>query len=559
MSDYFNVGVYRRHITTAKPAAELWFNRGLNWCYAFHHSEALRCFQRVIDIDPDCAMGYWGLAYATGPYYNIPWPKMSPSGRPKAVTACYHHAQKAKELSLSKAVTAVEKALCAALSHRFQSATETDEEVLARWDDAYAEAMRQVYAQFADDYDVCALTAEALMVRTPWKLWDLQRRMPAEGADTLEAIAIIEAAFEKIRTNRDEDHPGLLHFYIHIMEMSPYPERALAASDTLRPLVPDAGHLIHMPSHIYVLCGQYEKVISSNVEAAAADRKYLAYDPEIGIYYIYLLHNVHFQIYGALFSGQYEEAMRAANEIQEIVKPEYLESDHAFLVNHLEAFYGMQYHVLVRFGKWQEILDETLEHDPKLFCLSNAILQYAKGIAHAVLGNIGEAVHQKTKLEEAWGLIPRERIVFQNDARDIIAVAMEMLDGETEYKRGNYPVAFDHLRAAVAKYDTLNYAEPWSWMMPPRHALGALLLEQGHVTEAKAVYRADLGLDDTLVRPSQHPGNIWSLLGYQECCERSDDKTGQREIGDVLEAAKKVADPVISTSCFCRTQAACCD
>ena len=559
MSVYFDLGRYQRDITTPKTEAKIWFNRGLNWCYSFHHSEALRCFQKVVEIDPECAMGYWGLAYATGPYYNIPWPKMSPTGRPKAVKACFEYAQKAKELSVSTTVTEVERALCQALGQRFQSSAETDEEALARWDDAYADAMRQVHEQFPDDYDVCALTAEALMVRTPWKLWDLQQRTPAEGADTLEAIAIIEAAFEKLQSRGDGDHPGLLHFYIHIMEMSPYPERALEASDKLRPLVPDAGHLIHMPSHIYVLCGQYEKVISSNVEAAQADKKYLAYDPEIGIYYIYLLHNVHFQIYGALFSGQYEDAIRAANEIQDIVKPEYLESDHAFLVNHLEAFYGMKYHVLVRFGKWQEILDEELEYDPRLFCVSNAILQYGKGIAHAVLGNISEAKCQKSKLEEAFDLIPPERLVFQNDARDIIGVAMEMLDGETEYKDQNYTVAFDHLRTAVEKYDTLNYSEPWSWMMPPRHALGALLLEQGHVAEAKEVYRADLGLDDTLVRPSQHPGNIWSLLGYQECCERSGDEAGQTEIAEILEAAKKVADPVISTSCFCRTEVACCD
>ena len=559
MSEYFNLGTYQREISTPQAEAKLWFNRGLNWCYAFHHSEAVRCFQKVIDIDPYCALGYWGLAYATGPYYNVPWLKMSPTARPLAVKTCYENAQKALALATSKAIFDVEIALCEALAQRFQSATETDEEVLARWDDAYADAMRLVYSKYPDDYDVAALTAEAFMVRTPWNLWDLEQRTPTDGADTLEAINIIEKAFEKIQKNSDEEHPGLLHFYIHIMELSPHPERALVASDKLRPLVPDAGHLIHMPSHIYVLCGQYDKVISSNIEATHADKKYLDYNSEIGIYYLYYLHNVHFQIYGAFFSGQYELAINAANQIQKFIKPEFLETDHDFLINYFEYFYSMKYHVLVRFGKWQEILDEKMAYDPNVFCVSNAVLEYSKGIAHAVLGNISEARDQKAKLQNAFAAIPAERIIFQNDAHDIIGVAMEMLDGETEYKCGHYTTAFKHLRTAVRKYDTLNYAEPWSWMMPPRHALGALLLDQGQVAEAKEVYRADLGLDDTLVRPSQHPGNIWSLLGYQECCERTDDASGLDEIAAVLEAAKKVADPLISTSCFCRTTSPCCD
>ena len=296
------------------------------------------------------------------------------------------------------------------------------------------------------------------------------------------------------------------------MEMSPEPERALAASDKLRPLVPGSGHLIHMPSHIYVLCGQYEKTITSNIEAAEADEKYLEYDGELGIYYVYLLHNIHFQMYGAFFSGQYEPAIRAANQMQATVRPEYLLSDHAFLVNYLEAFYGMKAHVLIRFGKWQEILDEPLPENPELFCVTHAVWQYAKGIAHAVLGNIDTALEQQHLLRKAVGALPEDRIVFQNDARDILAVAGPMLAGEREYRRGNYDIAFSHLRKAVELYDDLNYSEPWSWMMPPRHALGALLLEQNYVDEATAVYRADLGLDDTsetITASGQHLEPSW--------------------------------------------------
>ena len=558
MDPYFPLGPYTRSITTHSDEAQIWFNRGLNWCYAFHHKEAIRCFEKTVELDPDCAMGYWGIAYATGPYYNIPWDKMSPSGRPIAIATCYENVQKAIQVAANGDATAVEKALCGALSRRFQASSAADFEVLSLWDDDYANAMREVYRDLAEDDDVCALTAEALMVRTPWKLWDLQNRLPAEGADTLEAIEIIETALARIERNNSAQHAGLLHFYIHIMEMSPEPERALDVSDTLRPLVQGSGHLIHMPSHIYVLCGEYEKTIASNIEAAAADEKYLEYDGALGIYYVYLLHNMHFQVYGAFFSGQYEPAIRAAKQMQATVRPEYLLADHAFLVNYLEAFYGMKAHVLIRFGKWQEILDEPLPEDQEMFCVTYAVWQYAKGIAHAVLGNIDAALEQQRLLRSAVSALPADRIVFQNDTRDILAVAGPMLAGELEYRRGNYDVAFANLRKAVNLYDSLNYSEPWSWMMPPRHALGALLLEKGDVEEATAVYRADLGLDDTLVRPSQHPNNIWSLVGYAECCERQGNKNALNAIRPELDKARKIADASITVSCFCRIGHECC-
>ena len=558
MDPYFPLGPYTRSITTHSDEAQIWFNRGLNWCYAFHHKEAIRCFEKTVELDPDCAMGYWGIAYATGPYYNIPWDKMSPSGRPTAIATCYENVQKAVQVAANGDATAVEKALCGALSRRFQASSAADFEVLSLWDDDYANAMREVYRDLAEDDDVCALTAEALMVRTPWKLWDLQNRVPAEGADTLEAIEIIETALARIERNNSAQHAGLLHFYIHIMEMSPEPERALDVSDTLRPLVQGSGHLIHMPSHIYVLCGEYEKTIASNIEAAAADEKYLEYDGALGIYYVYLLHNMHFQVYGAFFSGQYEPAIRAAKQMQATVLPEYLLADHAFLVNYLEAFYGMKAHVLIRFGKWQEILDEPLPEDQEMFCVTYAVWQYAKGIAHAVLGNIDAALEQQRLLRSAVSALPADRIVFQNDTRDILAVAGPMLAGELEYRRGNYEVSFANLRKAVDLYDSLNYSEPWSWMMPPRHALGALLLEKGDVEEATAVYRADLGLDDTLVRPSQHPNNIWSLVGYAECCERQGNKNALNAIRPELDKARKIADASITVSCFCRIGHECC-
>ena len=556
IDSYFDLGTYSRPITTNAAEAQVWFDRGLNWCYGFHHAEAVRCFQKVVALDPDCAMGYWGIAYAAGPYYNITWLEMPESGRIEALVTTHGNARRAKRLAAN--ATPVEQALCHALTIRFPAPQADNDELFVEWENAYTQAMRQVYARFPQDYDVCAWTAEAMMCRTPWLLWDLQKRLPAEGADTAEARAIIETAFQRIAERGDDPHPGLLHFYIHLMEMSPEPERALAASDALQNLAPDAGHLIHMPSHIYILCGQYEKVLESNVQAVLADDKYVAVYSSLGTYTVYRLHNIHFQIYGAIFLGQYAPALAAANQIQATVTPEALRHEHQWIVNNLEAYYGMKAHVFVRFGKWQEILDEPLPDDPDLFCVTTTLWHYAKGIAYAVLGEIENAAQEQQLFQQALANLPAERIIFNNECREILTVAEAMLAGELEYRRQNYADAFAHLRRSVQLYDSLNYTEPWAWMQPPRHALGALLLEQGHVAEAAQIYRADLGLDDTLVRPSQHPGNIWSLHGYAECCQLLGRSEEAAAIQQQLAAAQRLADVTVNASCFCRTVDHCC-
>jgi tetratricopeptide (TPR) repeat protein len=416
-----------------------------------------------------------------------------------------------------------------------------------------------VYARFPHDYDVCALASEALMFRTPWQLWDLENRVPAEGADTAEAVTILETAMQRTAELGDTPHPGLLHFYIHCMEMSPEPEKALVASDTLQPLVPDSGHLTHMPSHIYIQCGQYEKAIEANLQASVADAKYVAIDSALGVFTVSRLHNLHFQVYGALFSGQYKVALRAANLIQATVTPEALRHENQFLVNRLEGLYGTKAHVYIRFGNWQEILDEPMPEHPLLMCVTTARWRYAKGIAYAVLGEVDKALEQQQLFREALAKIPEGRVIYHNESRDILSVAEAMLEGELEYRRENYDVAFSHLRRSVDLYDNLHYSEPWAWMQPPRHALGALLLEQGHVAEADHVYRADLGLDDTLVRPSQHLGNVWSLHGYAECCRRLGRTEEAAAMELHLQQAQAVADVPINASCFCRKVEECCD
>jgi len=460
---------------------------------------------------------------------------------------------------LIEGISPVEHALIEAFLSRFQSDQVADQEVFAEWDSAYAHAMRDIYARFPEDYDVCALTAEALMVRTPWQLWNLANGAPADGADTLEAMSILETALNQAEERGDIRHPGLHHFYIHGMEMSPEPEKALAVSDRLRTMMPDAGHLLHMPSHIYVLCGQYTKTIETNVEAAIADDKYLAVDSTPSIFFIYHSHNIHFQVYGALFSGQYKEALRASQQFEERFTEDVLRSIESLYVAHfVEWIYATKPHVYIRFGKWEEIIESPLPSDPELYAVTTATWHYAKGIAYAVLGNIEQAVEQQRLFRVALAALPEERITSQNVSAEVLAIGDVMLDGELEYRQGNYDVAFDHLRRSVILYDNLNYTEPWAWMQPPRHALGALLLEQGHVAEAAQIYRADLGLDDTLQRSSQHPNNIWSLHGYAECCQLLGDEEGTATIQKQLAQAQAVADIEVSASCFCRKVESCC-
>lgn len=556
MDSYFNLGHYSRPIATNSPAAQLWFDRGLNWSYGFNHKEAQHCFEKVIQLDPDCAMGYWGVAYAIGPYYNQGWPDYSAKWRPKALHKTHTFAREAQKRAAS--AYPADQALIHALALRFPAAEVTDDAVFTQWNDAYAAAMRDVYARFPDDNDVCALTAEALICRTPWKLWNLDTGVPAAGSDTAEAIAIVEQAFARAAASGTPPHPGLLHFYIHILEMSPYPEQALAACDALLQLVPDSGHLVHMPSHVYILCGLYDRAYESNALAGVADGKFRAYDNKLGLYTVYQLHNVHFKVYAALFLGRYEQAVQAAEEMVALIPPAGLRHEHDYLARYLEGYSGMKAHVYVRFGKWEEIKAEPLPADPDLYCVTTAMWHYAKGVAYAATGDLANAAAQQAQFAQAWQRVPADRRLFENSCRDILAVGEAMLAGELAYREGRYEVAFAHLRESVRRYDQLSYTEPWPWMQPPRHALGALLLEQGQVEEATAVYRADLGLDNTLVRPSQHPNNVWSLHGYVECLQRLGREGETAVYQEKLAQAQQTADFAVTASCLCRQTPHCC-
>jgi tetratricopeptide (TPR) repeat protein len=551
MPDYYDLGTYSRPIGTQSEEAQRWFNRGLIWCYGYNHEESIRCFQKAAEHDPGCAMAYWGIAYASGCNYNKAWEAFREDELEQAFPAIDAALQKA--LAHSTSASPLEQALIAALTRRYP-ADRNDPHAFSAWNDGYAAAMRQVYERFPDDLDVSTLFAEALINRTPWKLWDLPSGQPAEGADTLEAVAVVEKALQRIETDGLEAHPGLLHMYIHILEMSPHPERALPASDALRDLVPDAGHLCHMPSHIDVLCGRYQQAVIANSKAIQADQKYLEREGPLNFYTLYRCHDYHFKLYAAMFLGQSQAALDAANQMVTTISEELLRVELPPMADWLEGFVSMRLHVYVRFGLWDEILAEPLPQDSGLYCVTTAMLHYAKGIALAVKAQIEAAEAEQLKFVEAMRNIPETRYVFNNRCIDILAVAAEMLSGEIEYRKGHFEQAFAHLRRSVELDDHLPYDEPWGWMQPARHALGALLLEQGRVAEAEQVYRDDLGFNTTLSRASQHPENVWSLQGYVECLHKLHKHHEAMQMEERLEQAKAWADVPIQASCFCRLE-----
>jgi len=550
MSDYYDLGVYERQITTRSSDAQLWFTRGLNWCYGFNHEEAIVCFEKALEQDPDCAMAHWGIAYAIGPNYNKPWEAFDDDDKQSSLQRALAAVDAA--VSNAGACTNIEQRLIDALAKRYPA--KADEEDFSPWNDAYANALRDVYGEYRGDLDVCTLFAEALMNRTPWELWDLVSGQPTAGANTLEAIDVLETAFRDLDAEGANQHPGLLHMYIHLMEMSPYPERALKAGDTLADLVPDAGHLRHMPTHIDVLCGHYQNVVARNSSAIVADRKFLEHAGPLNFYSAYRCHDYHFKVYGAMFLGQYQPAIEAAEEMIETLPRDLLMTGSPPMADWLEGFVPIKQHVLIRFGRWQDILAQTLPEDQELYCVTTAMMHYARTVALAATGDVPAAEAERELFLTTRDRVPDSRMLFNNTCLDILQVAEQMLEGEVEYRKGNHEAAFDHLRRSVELDDTLPYDEPWGWMQPARHALGALLLEQDRTEDAEAVYRSDLGLDGKLRRACQHPDNIWSLHGLHECLSRRGETVEAKLIKQRLDLATARADVTVKASCFCRLQ-----
>lgn len=505
-------------VTTASAAAQQAFDQGLAWCYGFHHAEALRCFDMCLAADPSCAMGWWGRAYASGPHINNM--AMTPDVAQQANAA----AQEAR--ARAAGVTARERALIDAIVARYAWPAPDDRKAL---DLAYANAMREAYRAHGAEPDVAALFAESLMDLRPWDLWQ------QDGSPQPETPEIL-AVLERVLASHPE-HPQAAHLYIHAVEASPDPARAVAAAERLGSLAPAAGHLVHMPAHIFMRVGRYEEAAEANRRGIAADRRIVERTGRVGFYEVYRAHNFHFLAYAAMFAGRADEAIAASRELVRELPMDVVQQ----MAPVLEGFVGVPYEALMRFGRWEELLAEP--EPPAWQKSARALWHCGRGVAFAATGDVTSARRERDAFRAAVAEVPEDWTFGNNPVRAVLAVGDAFLDGEVEFRAGNHEAAFTALRVAVQRSDDLHYDEPWGWMTPPRHALGALLLEAGRVAQAEAVYREDL---------RHHPENRWSLHGLAECLRREGNAVEAAAVAPRLDAAWRHATVRLTASCCCR-------
>jgi tetratricopeptide (TPR) repeat protein len=506
-------------ISTRSAEAQRYFDQGLTLYWSFDHEEAKRSFARAAELDPACAMPYWGLALADGPHINN---ATMDAERDAAAHAALVEAQ-ARLASASE----LERELVASLDARYDWPPPADRRAL---DEAYAAARARLWQRHPENAEVGTLYAEALMDLSPWDLF-AKDGTPRER--TPEILAILERVLAL-----DPQHAGANHLAIHGWEMSPTPERAKAAADRLRTRIPGAAHLVHMPAHIDIRLGDYEAAVRANEAAVAASRARVTRTGSGGFYALYRAHNFHFLVYAAQFEGRYELALSAAEDLLRELPLATVAALPAFL----EGFLPTKLHVYVRFGKWDEILAEP--EPAATFPGTRAFRHYARGLAYSARGDVERAAAEQVAFEAACAAVPEDYTIGNNPTRTVLAIGRAMLAGELDYRRGAHESAFQHLRSAVAQDEALKYDEPWAWFQPAAHALGALLLEQGRLAEAESVYRRDLEL---------HPNNGWALHGLEEALRRQGRTDEAAPVAASFRERWQRADVVIQASCFCRT------
>jgi tetratricopeptide (TPR) repeat protein len=466
-------------------------------------------------------MAWWGGAYARGLHINKPEMSEEQSRLARAAAD--------KALAAMDTETPVERALIDAVSARYQWPAPEDRSHL---DQAYAAAMELAWHQHPEDADIGALFAESLMNLQPWDLWTGEGKPKGR---VLEVLAVLQKTLD-----RHPDHPGANHFYIHAIEASPWPELGVAAAERLQDLVPGSGHLVHMPSHIFIRVGRYADAAQSNQRAIAADEAYFATAPAPDFYSVYFIHNVHFLAYAAMMEGRWEAAIAAARKIEQTIPPAFLKE----YVTLADGFMPTTLHVMIRFGKWNEILEEPEPEEWRL--LSRVQRHYARCIALANLGRPQDAESEFKLMQDVAEQLDETWLVGNNKATDVLAIARCMAEGEMAFHAGDHQLAFERLRTGVALEDQLAYDEPPGWMQPVRHALGALLLAGDQAEEAEAVYRADL---------VRHPQNAWSLLGLQQSLRKLGNQQEADALAQQVEEAWCRADVSPAASCYCHPEA----
>lgn len=517
---YPGFGNYHRTVTTSSPEAQQWFDQGIQLLYGFNHDEAIRSFEKAAEIDPGCAMAWWGISYASGLHIN------NPEMTDKQSKRGYEAAAKARAALDNE--TPEEIALVQAVSVRYQWPAPEDRTPL---DEAYADAMAKAWKDFPNDPDIGAWYAEALMDLQPW---DLYTAAGEPKGRTEEVVATLEQVMAIAPM-----HPGANHFYIHATEASNTPERALPAAERLDNLVPGSGHLTHMPSHVYIRTGQYAKSADQNEKAVAADRRYFALAPEPEFYGLYYVHNLHFLAYSAMMECRYDTAIKAARDVEHEIPPAFLND----YVKFADAFMPTTLHVMIRFGRWEDILRE--EPPPPHRLISLAMYHYARAVALAATNRPAEARGELAAYDKVAAKVDDSWLYGNNTGPEILALARQMMLGEILFREGSFEECFVELRKGVALEENLTYDEPPGWMQPVRHALGALLMSAGEYAEAEQVYRADL---------ERHPNNGWSLLGLQNAMLAQGMRPDDPKLVEVVAAKNAAwarADMKPTSSCFC--------
>ena len=517
---YDGLGSYTRTVTTTNPKAQQYFNQGLAFLHGFNHAAAIRSFQQAAELDPTCAMAHWGVALAAGPHINYPMvpPPMAELAW-KELTLARQNAEKASP---------VEKALIDALGKRYANPQPEDRTPLDR---AYADAMREVWKQYPKDADIGAFFAESMMDLAPWNQWTLEGKA---NPGTEEIVATLDAVLKM-----NQNHPFANHLYIHALEASPHPEKAVAAADRLRTLQPGLAHNVHMPSYIDIRTGNWQKAIETNAKAVEDDRLYRAKvgGKLPGLIPFYAAHNQHMLAYAALMTGQSKLAMKYIRDAVSDLPREFLK-DNAVMV---ESFVALPMEVMVRFGQWDNILAEP-ENYPEHMPFTRAFHHAARAIAYAAKGEIENARKEQAIFVERATGVPKETAIGNNTAGLILPLITQMIEGEILIADKKVDQGIEQLRDALKKEDALKYDEPPAWMIPIRHSLGANLMNASRFAEAEEVYREDL---------KRLPENGWSLYGLAESL-REQKKPEAAEMKGRFAKAWAKADMEINSSCLCR-------
>ena len=503
---YDDLGSHHRTISTADPRAQRYFDQGLRLVYGFNHDEAERAFREAARLDPRCAICWWGVALTLGPNINLP---IDAERNAKAVEA----AGRAKALVAHAA--RVERALIEAIGVRYSADPAADR---AKLDAAYADAMRAAYGRFPADDDVATLFAESMMDLRPWKFWDPDGT-PAPG--TKEIVSTLETVLK-----RNPKHPGANHYYIHATEASPDPGRALDSAKRLATLVPGAGHLVHMPAHVYMRTGDYAAASDANAKAAAVDKRYINAQDVRGIYpLMYYTHNLHFLAVSAGMEGNAARSLDAARRTDDLVAPIAKDMPMAEFVVPITLY--MQ----LRFGRWEDVLREP--EPPAALLTATALWRFARAYALGQLGRDDEAKAERKAFDAASAAVPEDAMMNLNTSRSLLNVAAAMLDAASAERGGDLETAIAAWKKAVAAQDTHAYDEPPAWYYPVRESLGGALLRADRPKEAEEVFRTDL---------KQHPNNGRSLFGLAEALRAQKKEAEAARIEGRFKSAWAAAD-----------------